>query len=452
MKFALPNKSSMKKLLTLYLLSFFIGSLQAQDSTFSLQQAIDYALEHHSAVKNALIEEEIANKKINELIGAGTPQINGSAELNNFLDIPVSFVPGEFFDGEPGTFFPVQFGQQYSASAGVSISQLLFDGSYMVGLQASKTYRELSRKQSKQTRTETAVNVSKAYYGALVAEARMEIIDANLERVVKLLSDTKAYYENGFVEKIDVDRIELTYNNLMVEKEKIQRYKSISYTLLKFQMSYPAGQEIKLSDKLEEIALKNTSIPENVNLANRPEYEVMSVNKRLQELDVKRYKSMYLPGLVAFGSFSYNNARNQFDIFDSGLRWFPTSLIGLKLSIPIWDGLQKSAKISQSKLTLQKVENAMDLMKNSYALELESAKINFQNYTSSLVIVKKNKELANEIARVAKIKYDNGVGSSLEVVDAESSLREADANFFNTLYDTIIARIDLDKASGQINY
>ncbi|MBK9402522.1 MAG: TolC family protein [Bacteroidetes bacterium] len=442
----------MKKLLTLYLLSFFIGSLQAQDSTFSLQQAIDYALANHSAVKNALIEEEIANKKINELIGAGTPQINGSAELNNFLDIPVSFVPGEFFDGEAGTFFPVQFGQQYSASAGVSISQLLFDGSYMVGLQASKTYRELSRKQSKQTRTETAVNVSKAYYGALVAEARMEIIDANLERVVKLLSDTKAYYENGFVEKIDVDRIELTYNNLMVEKEKILRYKSISYTLLKFQMSFPAGQEIKLSDKLEEIALKNTSIPENVNLANRPEYEVMTATKQLQELDVKRYKSLYLPGLVAFGSFSYNNARNQFDIFDSGLRWFPTSLIGLKLSIPIWDGLQKSSKISQSKLTLQKVENAMDLMKNSYALELESAKINFQNYTSSLVIVKKNKELANEIARVAKIKYDNGVGSSLEVVDAESSLREADANFFNTLYDTIIARIDLDKASGQINY
>ena len=143
----------MKKLLTLYLLSFFIGSLQAQDSTFSLQQAIDYALANHSAVKNALIEEEIANKKINELIGAGTPQINGSAELNNFLDIPVSFVPGEFFDGEPGTFFPVQFGQQYSASAGVSISQLLFDGSYMVGLQASKTYRELSRKQSRQIRS-----------------------------------------------------------------------------------------------------------------------------------------------------------------------------------------------------------------------------------------------------------------------------------------------------------
>ncbi len=442
----------MKKLLTLCLYSMVAMTAKAQDNIFSLKQAIDYALTNHSSVKNALLEEEIAGKKINELIGVGTPQINGSAELNDFLDIPVSFVPGEFFDGEPGSFFPVQFGQQYTASAGVSITQLLFDGSYLVGLQASRTYRELSHKQIKQTRTETAVNVSKAYYGALVSDARMEIIVANIERVQKLLNDTRALYQNGFVEKIDVDRIELTYNNLMVEKEKIIRFKNISYTLLKFQMSYPAKQEIHLSDKLEEIVLNGGALPDSVNVNNRPEYEVMAVNKRLQELDVKRYNSMYLPSLVAYGNFSYNNARNTFDIFESGLKWFPTSIIGLKLSVPLWDGLQKSSKVSQAKLTLQKVENAMELMRNSYQLELESALSNFQNYSSSLVIVKKNKELANDIARTAKIKYDNGVGSSLELVDAESSLKEADANYFSTLYETIIARIDLDKASGQINY
>ncbi len=446
------NNMAMRKLLTLYLLLFISGTVRAQENTFSLKQAIDYALANHSSVKNALLEEEIAEKKIKELVGLGTPQINANAELNDFLDIPVSFVPGEFFDGEPGSFFPVQFGLQYTASAGASVSQLLFDGSYLVGLQASRTYRELSHKQSKQTRTETAVNVSKAYYGALVSEARMEIIEANLERVKKLLSDTRALYENGFVEKIDVDRIELTYNNLMVEKEKIIRFKSVSYTLLKFQMSYPAMQEITLSDKLEEIALTEKALPDSVNLSNRPEYEVMTVNKRMQELDVKRYQSLYLPSLVAFGSFSYNNARNTFDIFESGLKWYPTSIIGLKLSIPIWDGLQRSSKVAQARLSLQKVENAMELMKNSYQLELASARTNFENYLASLTIVKKNKELANEIASVAKVKYDNGVGSSLEVVDAESSLREADANYFSTLYDTIIARIELDKASGQINY
>ncbi|MBL7924447.1 MAG: TolC family protein [Bacteroidia bacterium] len=440
----------MRTLLPLLLAGLFTTSMPAQDNSFSLKQAIDYALANHSSVLNSKLDEEIAHKKVHELVGIGTPQIAASAELNNFLDIPVSFVPGEFFGEEAGTFLPVQFGQQYSASAGISVSQLLFDGSYLVGLQASRTYHELSRKQSKQTRTETVVNVSKAYYGALVSEARMEIIEANLQRVEKILNDTRALFQNGFVEKIDVDRIELTYNNLLVEKEKIQRFKNISYTLLKFQMSYPARDPIVLSDKIEEIALKDAVLPDSVNLGNRPEYEVMSVNRQLQELDIKRYKSTYLPSLVAFGSFSYNNARNQFDIFEPGLKWFPTTLVGAKLSIPIWDGLQKSARVSQAKLGLQKIDNAMVIMKNSFQLELESAKTNFQNYSSSLVIVKKNRELAFEIARVAKVKYDNGVGSSLEVVDAESSLRESDANYFNTLYDTIIARIDLDKASGAI--
>lgn len=442
----------MKKLLTLLLALMISQGLRAQDNTFSLKKAIEYALVNQHSVKNALLDEEIARKKVNELVGIGTPQIEASAELNDFLKIPVSFVPGEFFGGEPGSYFPVQFGQQFSASAGVSVSQLLFDGSYLVGLQASRTYQELSRKQVKQSRTDVAVNVSKAYYGALVSDARLEIIEANIQRVDKLLSDTRALYQAGFVEKIDVDRLELTANNLKVEKDKMNRYKSISYSLLKFQMSFPMGQEITLSDKLEETALAGAALPDSVNYANRPEYEVLNVSRKLQELDMKRYKSTYLPSLVAFGSFSYNNSRSEFDIFDTGLRWFPTAIIGAKLTVPIWDGLQKSARVSQAKLKLQQVDNSIEMAKSGFQLELSNAKANYQNNSSSLGIVKKNRELAMDIAKTAKIKYDNGVGSSLELVDAESSLREADANYFSTLYETIIARIDLDKASGNISY
>ena len=442
----------MRTFLTLLLVLSATLGMQAQDNSFSLQKAIDYALANNNSVKNAKLDEEISRKKVNELIGVGTPQITGSAELNDFLDIPVSFVPGEFFGGEAGSFFPVKFGQQYSASAGISVSQLLFDGSYLVGLQASRTYQELSRKQTKQTRTETAVNVTKAYYGVLVADARMEMIEANLQRIEKILSDTRALYQAGFVEKIDADRVELTLNNLKVEKDKVTRYKTISYALLKFQMGYPAGQEITLTDKLQETGINEAGIPDSVNLANKPEYEVMTVTRKLQELDMKRYKSTFLPSFIAFGSMSYNNSRTDFDIFEPGLKWYPTTLIGLKLSIPIWDGLQKSAKVAQARLSLQKVDNSMELMKNGFLIELESAKSNFSNYTSSLAVVKKNRDLAAEIARVAKAKYDNGVGSSLELVDAESALREAEANYFNTIYDTLIARIELDKASGTISY
>ena len=149
----------MKKILSLWLLFSFAGNLQAQENTFSLQQAIDYALKNHTSVLNAQLDEDIARKKVNEIVGLGTPQIEGTADFNYFLDIPVSFVPAEFFGGEPGSYAPVQFGQKFSASAGVNISQLLFDGSYLVGLQATKTYQDLSRKQTKQTKTETAVNV-----------------------------------------------------------------------------------------------------------------------------------------------------------------------------------------------------------------------------------------------------------------------------------------------------
>lgn len=446
------NKRRTIKHLLICLLTMYYGTSVAQETTFSLQQAISYALQHESSVLNAQLDEQISKQKVNEILGLGTPQIAASAELNNFLDIPVSFVPGEFFGGEAGTFFPVQFGQQYSASAGFSASQLLFDGTYIIGLQASKTFQELSRKQTHQTKTETAVKVSKAYYGALVANARMEIIEANLQRVDKILSDTRALYAAGFVEKIDVDRLELTRNNLLVEKEKLERYVLISYALLKFQMNYPRAEAITLTDKIEEPAIGNVTIPDSVDVNNRPEFQLVSVSRRLQEMEVKRYRASYLPTFAAFGAFSYNNARNSFDIFNSGLRWFPTTIVGAKLSIPIWDGLQKRSQVAQAKLSLQKTDNSMLQMKNGFQLELEGATANFKNNLSSLTIVKKNRDLAEEIALMAKIKYESGVGSSLEVVDAESAKREADANYINTLYETIIARIDLDKASGLLTY
>jgi outer membrane protein TolC len=163
-------------------------------------------------------------------------------------------------------------------------------------------------------------------------------------------------------------------------------------------------------------------------------------------------KAGYLPTLVAFGSASTNASRNDFNIFNTSYRWYPTVIAGLKLNVPIWDGLQRKSQISQSKLTLQKVDNAMELMKNGFALDYENAKTSYENNLSSLKIVKKNQDLAKEISRVSKIKYDSGVGSSLELIDAESSVKEADANYFNTLYETIISKIDLDKSTGTITF
>lgn len=444
-------KSTMKKLITLLLLTAPLV-LQAQLNEFSLEAAIEYGLEKHASTKNALIDEEIAEKKITQLKQSGTPQISFSGEINDFIDVPTSFVPGDFFGAGPGKYIPVQFGQQYSASGGFNFSQLLFDGSYIIGLQAASTYRELSVKQTKQSRTDVAINITKAYFGALVSDANLEIVEANIQRVEKLTNETKALYKAGFVEKVDVDRLELTYNNLLVEKEKAKSFKTLSHLLLKFHMNYPSNEGITLTDKLEDIARKKTEVPDEVNLNNRPEFEILTTNRKLQELDVKLSHAKYLPSLVAFGTFSYNNAMTSFDFFNTGRRWYPTTLIGAKLSFPIWGGLQRSTEVSQSRLELKKIDNALDLMKNSFQIELESAKRTYQNSLMSLEIVKKNRELAKEIARISKVKYDNGLGSSLELNDAESTLRESDANYFRTLYETLVARTEVERISGTIQY
>ena len=445
---------TMKKILLLLVAFASITQVHAQDdnSAFSLKQAIEFAMINQPNVKNAQLDESIAKNKVEEIIGIGTPQINASADINKFIKIPTSFVPAEFFGGSSGEFFAVQFGQAYTASAGITATQLLFDGSYIVGLQASKTYMELSRKSTIQTKTETAVNVSKAYYGALVADASLLIIDANIERVKKLYNDTKALNDNGLVEKIDVDRLELAINNLKVEKEKVERFKLLSYALLKFQMGFANSKALTLTDKLDESVLVVTNLADSIDYTKRPEYGVINIQRQLQALDLKRMKAGYLPSLVAFGTASANASRNDFNIFNTEYRWFPTVIAGLKLNVPIWDGLQRKSQISQSKLTLQKVDNAMTLMKNGFALDYENAKTTYSNNLSSLKIVKKNQDLAKEISRVSKIKYESGVGSSLEVIDAESSVKEADANYFNTLYETIISKIDLDKSTGTITF
>lgn len=449
------SKHHMKKSILLFLLLIFSVHLQAQTpapSGFSLQEAINYALEHQPTVVNAAIDEKIAKQQVNEIIGLGTPQINGSAEINNFIEVPTSFVPAEFFGGEAGSYYPVKFGLPWTASVGLSAQQLIFDGTYIVGLKASRTFQELSHRQTRLTRVEAAVNVAKAYYGVLVMDERKKIVQANIDRVDKLRNDTRALYNNGFAEKVDVDRLDLTYNNLLVEKDKIDRFKSYAYGILKFQMGLDHSVEIQLTDKLDELQIPAELPADSADFTKRPEYSLMDVQRQINELDVRRYKSQYLPSLIGFGNLAAQAGRTEFDIFDTDKKWFPTAIIGLKLNVPIWDGMQKSSRVNMSKLKLMQTENNMIQLRNSIQLQYTNAADNFENYKASLVTTKKNRELANEIARTAKVKYENGVGSSLEVTDAESSLREADANYFNTLYETIIAKIDLDKAAGNINY
>jgi outer membrane protein len=444
----------MNKTKLLLLAAFFNSvSLLAQDSsyTFTLQQAIEYAYQHQKNVQNAQIDEQIANAKVKETTGIGLPQIGASFDVKDYLVLNYLF-PGQFGGGEPGTFigFPID-APSYAASAGVQATQLIFDGSYLVGLKASKTYRELAQKNVTRTKIETAVAVSKAYYGVLVNRERLKLLDANLVRVQKLRDDTKALYDNGFVEKIDYDRVVLTYNNLSTEKENIVRLRHLSEYMLKFQIGLPVTNEIALADSLSDAQIKNIALSsEKPDVTKRIEYSLLQSQRNFQQLDVKRFKSMYLPSLVLVGNIYTIEQRPELNIFDTHERWYPTAFIGATLSLPIFDGFQRERKIDQAKLSLRKVDNELADVTNALSLEAETNKTLLQNALSSFNTQQANLELANEVVRVTKLKYDEGVGSNLEVITAETSLREAQTNYYNALYDALVAKVDLDKSLGNI--
>jgi len=431
-------------------------SVSAQDGSgqkFTLEQAIEYGIKNQVDIRNAQIDAEIAKARTEELIGMGLPQIDASADINDYLEIPTSFVPTEFFGGAPGEYAPVQFGQQYTASAGINATQLLFDGTYLVGVKASKTYVELAKKNLSRTKIETAVGISKAYYYVLVAEKRLQQLVVDISRLEKLRDDTKAMYDNGFVEKIDYDRIELSYNLVKSQLEQTQRFVSNSYNILKFQMGMDLKSSISLAENIDNLEMDPAIlIKDSLNYDSRIEYSILKTQYQLAGMDLKRYKTARWPSLVAFGNLTTVASRNEFDFIDPSEKWYPTAVIGAKLSVPIFRGYQIGSQVQQAKLNYKKVENSFYQLEQSLQLENQNSENTLRSNLEKLNIQDKNRNLAREIARVSKIKYEQGVGSNLEVIDAEASLREAETNYYLVLLETIVSKIDLDKSLGNFKY
>nr|WP_121273425.1 TolC family protein [Pedobacter schmidteae] len=447
-------KHKIYHLIVLLLAGATMAKAQPADSLsyrLSLKAAIDYALTHQSAVLNAMVDEEMARNKVKETIGIGLPQVSTTFNFQDYLKVPTSLLPGEFF-GQPGTQIPVKFGVKFNSSAGIELNQLLFDGSYIVGLQANKTYKELSIRNSRRTRIETAVAVSKAYYGALVSEEQLTLIDANLQKLTKSLNDTEAMYKNGFAEKIDVDRLQVLKNNLETERENVIRLFAINVDLLKFQMGMPVTAGLQLTDKISEVRAEQvaTVMTDTAAYKGRVEYSLLETQKKLNELELKRQKSTFLPTLRGFASATKSFQSNSFsDLYDQN---YPTSVVGVTLSWNLISGGQRIYRMRNAKLEVKKSENDMLNLKNNITREITSGQKIYISNLRSVENQQRNLTLSEEILRVTRIKYEQGVGSSLEVTTAETALKEAQNNYIKALYDLLISKVDLDKAAGRINY
>ena len=456
-------------LLVIIIVILSVPAVHAQEAEpkYTLEECINYALEHNQEYLNATLETEISDAFVKETISDGLPQINGNVDLTYNIKIQTSFIqdfispaiygvlqtegliePAPLSDPE---FFPVQFGTKYAGNATLSLNQMVFDGSFLVGLKAARTYADLSKKERVRTRIEVVENVSKAYYLALVNEEREELINKNYYRLDTLLRETKALYENGFAEKIDVNRIQVQFNNIKVEKDNIEKSVALTKALLKFQMGMSPNDPLELADGIDQLVFQE--VPDEVfqqfDYSRRIEMSQLQTNQDLVQLDIKNVRMMYLPNIDLYGALGATaGTQSSGDLFDINQNWFDYSAVGLRMNIPIFDGLRKSHQIQQKKIKAIQLQNEEEMLRNSIDVEIRQSATNYQKAVDNLRAQLDNMELAEEVYNVAKIKYGEGVGSSIEVTNADADFKESQTNYYNALYDALVAKVELRKAYG----
>jgi len=454
-----------------------MGMSQAKDTVkitrheFSIQQAIDYAKKNNVLVKNGLLDVQYQQQVNREVTSNAYPHINASLGttynpnvatqvLPNFIS-PATYqvlIDEGVQNGSGGTitmpsdfgFISAQFGTKYSANAGISLSQILFDGQVFVGLQAREATLQFARKNVEITEELIKTNIYKIYYQLVVSKTQLELLDTNISLLQRLLKDTRIIYQNGFAEQLDVDKVSVQLTNLQTAKDKVVNNVSNGYYGLKVLMGMPARDELVLTDTLGDQQIKEGVLGNDVySYEDRKEYQYAQIGKRLNEYNIKRYKLSQIPTVTLNGQYAKNAQRDKWNFFGSG-DWFTISNVNLNVAIPIFNGFFTKSKIQQAKIDLQKTENRISALQLSIDSEVETARNNFRSAISTLDFQKKNMELAEKVYQQTKKKYESGLGSQAEINLANTDMRLAQSNYVTALYDAVVAKVDFLKATGKL--
>ena len=465
--------------LTLVVAALFLlssGTIAQQVNSLSAKQAVEYALKNSVDVKNSLLDIQIQQQTNREFTATAYPQINGKIGANYFPNIGVTALPNFISPATYGVlvqegvkdgngnpivapplsdygFINAQFGTKYSAQYGVDISQILFDGQVFVGLQARSALMDFAAKKTAVTEEAIKVNVLKIYYQLVVGAQQITTLDANIERFEKLLHETKEIYKNGFAEKLDVDKVNVQLSNLRTEKLRVQSTLAAGNASLKFLMNMPQKDSLILTDPLTDDDLKSNLLDTSYNYTDRKDFQMLEVGKQLKEFNIKRYKLSYLPSVSLRGNYYRNAQRNSFSFFGvspAGQPWFASSLIGLSINVPIFDGFAKAAQISKANLELQQTNNSIEQLKASIDNSVEQASLALNASLITMDNQRNNMELAEKVLNTTNKKYAQGLGSNQEIYSAQTELKTAQNNYYGSLYDAVIAKIDFLRARGKL--
>lgn len=436
----------MKKIKIISVL-FVVPIMSFGQNNFTLEQAKKYALEHSYTLKSSETEFKKSEQKIKEILAIGLPQINAQGSFQNNLVLPTTVIPANAFNpmADPDELVGLKFGTDYNVTGSVTVNQLIFDGSYLVGLQATKGLARLNELMIKKSEQDVLNEVTKAYYAVIVASENSRTLKTTLEKTEKIYNETKVIFDNGLIESQDVDQLQITLSTLQNAVSRSERMKNVAIEMLKFQMGMPLDQSLSIADSLfnDTDSLGNNIPSTTMNYDSNIDHQLLKTQVMLNELDMKNQRMGYYPSLGAFFTQQYQALRNDFDFF-ADKPWYPATIWGVQLNIPIFSSGMRKAKVEQAKLNIEKSQIQLEQLDQSLQLRLFSL---VNEYTSASETVKTQKAslaLADDIQRKSLIKYKEGVISSLELTQAQNQYLNAQSNYINALYALINAQAEID--------
>ncbi|MDU8886704.1 TolC family protein [Yeosuana sp. MJ-SS3] len=443
------------KVILIFSLLFSLALIgQENPQSLTLQEAIDFALENNKQAKNAALDIEAAEKIKWETTASGLPQVNATIDYQNFLKQQVSLIPAEFFGGNPGDFEEVTFGTKQNVGAFATVTQKIFDGSYLVGLQSAKVYLEISENAKEKTDLEVRNAVINAYGNVLLAEESITILNNNIDVIQKNVDETTRIYENGMAEEESVEQLEITLSLLKSSLSNAERLKALAYQMFNITIGLDLNNNTTLTDNLEALTLQNMDLEllnADENVENTIDYKIAENDLESKELLVKLAKSKALPTLNAFLNGGYSGFNDEFNFLNKNQDWFGSSLFGVSMNIPIFSSLERSAATQRAEINLEKAETDLQLVEQQLSFKITRAKSDYQFAIEEYQNKKQNLNLAERIERKNQTKFFEGIGSSFDLRQAQTQLYSAQREYLEAMFNVISSKAELETVLNTIN-
>lgn len=427
----------------------FLTQYSQAQTPMSLADCVQKGLTNFPTIQRQRLDINKADEKVKEIRAAWLPQVNGSAAINDNLKLATQILPGAIF-GKPGEDVAVQFGTKYTMNGGIDINQVIYNAAIPLNVKVAEMSKKSGELNVRKTEEQLMYDIASAYYSAQVTKVQMRIIEANRDRITKLLTIIKIQYDNGFAKKLDYNRLLVNQTNLETDLQNLDINYRQQLTMLKYYMGIPLSTDLVLTDKTDTELYQNIKVGLEDVTKNSPDFQLIQVQKSMNDLQIEQIKGGYKPTLSAGLRLNYQTQQNNINIFGKDSKWLPTAALAVNLSVPIFDGFSKKYKANQVRIEREQLRFDEQNLTESLALQNENARYKLQLNQAAVTTQTNNIKLAEEVYKSTQVQFEGGITPLSELLNAENSLKEAQTNYLKNLVQVKVAELDILKSSGNI--